>query len=92
MTRDGDTLRTTVDLDLKEALTGWSKTVTTIDGKKIRVAGSGPTQPGHEEHYPHLGMPNPKKNGERGDLVVVCKVKFPSSLTPETKARLKEIL
>jgi DnaJ homolog subfamily B member 4 len=89
--RDGDDLRTTVELTLKEALTGWTRTVTTIDGRQLPVSGGGPTQPGHEERYPHLGMPT-KKVGERGDFIIDVKVRFPSSLTQAQKTKLKETL
>jgi DnaJ family protein B protein 4 len=90
--RDGDDIRTTIELDLKEALTGWKKTVTTIDGRQLPVSGSGPTQPGYEERFPHLGMPLSKKPNERGDFIVQVKVNFPRSLTPAQKTKLKEIL
>ena len=89
--RDGDNLRTTVELTLKEALTGWTRTVTTIDGRQLPVSAGGPTQPGHEERYPHLGMPT-KKTGERGDFIIDVKVRFPSSLTQAQKTKLKETL
>lgn len=79
-------------LTLKEALTGWKRTVATIDGKMITLDKGGPTQPGSEERYPGLGMPISKKAGQRGDLVIRYKVQFPSSLTPDQKSRLKEIL
>ena len=91
-TRDGDDLKTTVELSLKEALTGWKKTVTTIDGKQLSVSGGGPTQPGYQERFPHLGMPLPKKPTERGDFVVEVKVKFPASLTAAQKTELKKVL
>lgn len=90
--RKGDDLVTTVELSLKEALTGWQRIVRTIDGKSIRVAKPGPTQPGHEEHFPGLGMVIPRKPSERGDLVVHVKVKFPSRLDPNTKDVLKDLL
>jgi DnaJ homolog subfamily B member 4 len=90
--RDGDDIRTTVELDLKEALTGWKKTVTTIDGRQLPVSGGGPTQPGYEERFPHLGMPLSKKPNERGDFIVQVKVNFPKYLTPAQKAKLKEDL
>ena len=90
--RDGDNIRTTVELDLKEALTGWKKTVTTIDGKQLPVSGGGPTQPGFEERFPHLGMPLSKKPSERGDFIVEVKITFPRSLTSAQKTKLKEIL
>ena len=79
-------------MDLKEALTGWKRTVTTIDGKNIVIEKSGPTQPGSSDTYPNLGMPISKKPGERGNFIVKYNVKFPTSLTPEQKRKLKEIL
>ncbi|KAL7625305.1 Molecular chaperone (DnaJ superfamily) [Parahypoxylon ruwenzoriense] len=90
--RDGDDLIHTIDLDLKEALTGWRRTVTTIDGKQLNVEKSGPTGPGTSDAYPGLGMPISKKPGERGSFVVKYNVKFPTSLTPRQKQQLKEIL
>lgn len=79
-------------LELKEALTGWQRKVTTIDGKQLSLDKSGPTQPGSEERYPGLGMPLTKKPGQRGDFVIKYKVNFPSSLTADQKAKLREIL
>lgn len=81
-----------VSLDLKEALTGWQRRLTLIDGKQINVDKAGPTHPGSEDRYPGLGMPISKKPGQRGDLVVRYSVKFPTSLTPAQKAKLREIL
>jgi len=90
-TRDNDDIILTLDLDLKEALTGWKRTVTTIDGKNINIEKAGPTQPGSSDTYPELGMPT-KKAGKRGNFVVKYSVKFPTYLSPEQKAKLKEIL
>ncbi|MCJ1359748.1 MAG: hypothetical protein MMC33_009750 [Icmadophila ericetorum] len=90
--REGDDLRTIVELDLKEALTGWKRTISTIDGKQIQVSMSGPTQPGHEIRYPELGMPKSKTPQMRGDMIVQAKVKFPVILTAHQKEELKRIL
>lgn len=90
--RDGDNLKTVVELDLKEALTGWQRTVTTIDGKQLNVSGSGPTQPGYQERFPHQGMPNSKKPTERGDFIVEVKVVFPRSLTAAQKQKIRDAL
>jgi DnaJ family protein B protein 4 len=81
-----------IELSLKEALTGWKRTVTTIDGKNLVIEKGGPTQPGSSDSYPDLGMPISKKPGQRGNFVVKYNVKFPSSLTAEQKRKLKEIL
>lgn len=81
-----------VELNLKEALTGWKRTVNTIDGKSIGLEKGGPTQPGSQDVYPQLGMPISKKAGQRGNFVVKYSVKFPGSLTTEQKQQLKQIL
>lgn len=81
-----------VTLDLKEALTGWKRTVTTIEGRQINLDKSGPTQPGSEDRYPGLGMPITRKPGQRGDFVIKYKVNFPSSLTAAQKQKLREVL
>lgn len=91
-TRDGDDIRHTVELDLKEALTGWKRTVQTIDGKQVSVSQSGPTSPDWTERWPGLGMPKSKTPNVRGDFVVGVKIKFPTSLTASQKEKLKDIL
>jgi DnaJ family protein B protein 4 len=91
-TRDGDDIRHTVEIDLKEALTGWKRTVQTVDGKQVSVSNSGPTSPEWTERFPSLGMPKSKTPSVRGDFVVGVKIKFPTSLTAEQKTKLKEIL
>ncbi|KAH8159147.1 hypothetical protein CIB48_g9098 [Xylaria polymorpha] len=90
--RDGDDIVHTIELDLKEALTGWKRTVTTIDGKQINIEKGGPTGPGMTDSYPALGMPISKKQGERGCFIIKYNVKFPTSLTAQQKEQLKEIL
>ncbi|KAK7432529.1 Molecular chaperone (DnaJ superfamily) [Neonectria magnoliae] len=90
--REDNDLVHTVSLDLKEALTGWRRTVTTIDGKQLNLEKAGPTQPNGEERYPGLGMPISKKPGQRGDFVIKYKIIFPTSLTAAQKQKLREIL
>ncbi|KAI0525543.1 hypothetical protein F5B22DRAFT_346365 [Xylaria bambusicola] len=90
--RDGDDLIHTVELDLKEALTGWKRTVTTIDGKQLNLEKGGPTGTGMTDSYPGLGMPISKKQNERGNFIIKYNVKFPTYLTPQQKQQLKEIL
>lgn len=90
--REGDDLRHEVDITLKEALTGWSRTVKTIDGKQLNVGSAGPTPPTYTDRYPGLGMPKPKNPSERGDFIVGVKIGFPKSLTADQKTQLKQIL
>ena len=91
-TRNGDDIKHIIDIDLKEALTGWRRTVQTIDGKQLQVGSAGPTGPTFEERYPALGMPKSKKPGERGDFVVGVRIKFPTTLTPAQKDVLRDVL
>ncbi|EOD47727.1 putative dnaj heat shock family protein [Neofusicoccum parvum UCRNP2] len=90
--REGDDLKHIVEIDLKEALTGWRRTVQTIDGKNVSVGSAGPTSPEYTDRYPSLGMPKSKKPNERGDFVIGVKIKFPTSLTSDQKTKLKDIL
>ncbi|KAK4191424.1 protein psi1 [Podospora australis] len=90
--REGDDLVHTVDLELKEALTGWKRTVTTIEGKNLNIDKAGPTQPGSSDSYPGLGMPISKKPGQRGNFIVRYNVRFPMTLSPTQKQKLREIL
>jgi len=90
--REGDDLRHEVDITLKEALTGWSRTVKTIDGKQLNVGSAGPTPPTYTDRYPGLGMPKSKTPSERGDFIVGVKIGFPKSLTADQKTQLKQIL
>jgi DnaJ family protein B protein 4 len=89
--REGDDLRFDVEIDLKEALTGWKRTVSTIDGKQLSV-GATLSAPTWTEKFPSLGMPRSKKPGERGDFIVGVKIRFPASLTADQKKQIKNIL
>ncbi|KAK3048936.1 Molecular chaperone (DnaJ super) [Extremus antarcticus] len=91
-TRDGDDIKHTVEIPLKEALTGWKRTVQTIDGKQVNVSSAGPTQATFAERFPNLGMPKSKTPSVRGDFVVGVNIKMPTSLTAEQKKKLGEIL
>jgi len=90
--RKGDDLIATISIPLKEALTGWSKQIKTIDGKNLKVSHSGPTSPTWTEIYPALGMILPKDPSQRGNLIVKVDIVFPATLTPVQKAALKNIL
>ncbi|KAH6652183.1 HSP40/DnaJ peptide-binding protein [Truncatella angustata] len=90
--RDGDDLIHTLELPLKDALTGWRRTVTTIDGKQLTLDKAGPTAPGSSDSYPGQGMPISKKPGERGNFIIKYNVKFPTTLTAQQKQELKKIL
>lgn len=93
-TRRGDDLIVDLELTLLEALSGFSKSVKTLDGRTLPVSASSSrvVQPGQEERFPGEGMPISKKPGQKGDLLVRYVVKFPTQLTPAQKEGLKKIL
>lgn len=91
-TRDKDNLKMVVKLSLVEALTGFSKTITTLDGRKLKVNNANSVvQTGQESRVPNEGMPN-SKTGKKGDLIVKYEVVFPTSLTTEQKEGIKKLL
>lgn len=90
--RENNNLRRTIDIDLKESLLGWSRTIKTIDGKQVQISAGGPTGPNYTQNFPGQGMPNPKNPDQRGDMIVAVNIKYPKTLTAEQKEKLKEIL
>ncbi|KAK3816027.1 MAG: hypothetical protein J3Q66DRAFT_431566 [Benniella sp.] len=65
--RQGNDLVMDLELTLLEALTGFSKTVRTLDGRTLPISASGSRviQPGQEERFPGEGMPISQKPGEK---------------------------
>ncbi|RIA88723.1 hypothetical protein C1645_713123 [Glomus cerebriforme] len=90
-TRDGDNLRITLTLSLLEALTGFKKTIQTLDDRKLAISNSLVIKPGQEQRFPNEGMPTKNPN-KKGDLVVKYDVKFPTRLSEDQKKALKDCL
>ncbi|KAI7851941.1 hypothetical protein BDC45DRAFT_466702 [Circinella umbellata] len=87
--REGDDLRTTITLSLAEALTGFSKTITTLDGRRLAVNNKNAVvQPGQESVVQNEGMPN-SKTGRKGNMIIKYDVKFPTSLTSQQQEAIK---
>ncbi|QPG74599.1 hypothetical protein FOA43_001930 [Brettanomyces nanus] len=87
--REGNDLRTKVKLSFKESLLGYQKQIATIDGRKVPVSKSTPTQPGSVTRYPNLGMPISKTPGGNGDLIVEFDVDYPIYLSDTQKAAIR---
>lgn len=90
--REGDNLRITIPLTLSEALTGFHKTMKTLDDRTLSINNTKSViHSGQESRVPNEGMPN-SKTGKKGDLIITYDVKFPTSLTDEQKEGIKKIL
>ncbi|PVU90580.1 hypothetical protein BB559_000710 [Furculomyces boomerangus] len=86
-------LHMNADLSLEEALCGFKKTIKTIDGRSLTVENvTNVVDPGQESRISNEGMPISKTPGKKGDLIITYNVKFPRSLTPNQKAKIKEAL
>jgi DnaJ family protein B protein 4 len=93
--RQGDDLRLELEVDLADALTGFSQRIETLDGRTLAIkGGQGSTVVRHDEEMrvKGEGMPISKMPGKKGDLVVVFKVRFPSHLNETQKGMVKRAL
>ena len=86
-TRDKENLKLAVDITLKEALVGFTKEITHLDGHKVtiskpagRVTSHGEIMKIVEEGMPKYGSPS-----DFGDLFVTFKVKSPTELNTHQK-------
>jgi len=88
--RDGMDLVYKCSITLKEALAGPSFEVLHLDGRRLRMKGTGAVvSPGSRKVLERLGM---VRGGETGNLIVEYDVKFPARLTQEQLKALDEIL
>ncbi|KAJ2500749.1 DnaJ-like protein xdj1 [Coemansia sp. RSA 1972] len=92
-TRVGDSLSATVQIDLAEALCGFSRVMLKhLDGRMLQVSHtSGVLKPGDVLCIKNEGMPREKRPRERGDLYVVLDIKFPDGKWKPSPV-LKDIL
>lgn len=89
--REGDNLRTDVDVPLLSALLGGKVHVTTPTGR-VELTIPPETQQGKVFRLRGQGMPKLKsKSGERGDLLARTNVVLPTNLTEREKALLEEL-
>jgi DnaJ-related protein SCJ1 len=85
-TRVGDDLRAELRISLREALLGFRKALTHLDGRKVWVESHGVTQPGAIITLANEGMPRHQQGSQAGALHVTVSVDFPAQLTPEQRA------
>jgi DnaJ-class molecular chaperone len=79
--REGDNLKMTLNVSLKEALLGFAKTVTHMDGHTFVVEKRGVTVPNEVIQIKEEGMPVHNFPSQRGMLYVTVNVEFPREMT-----------
>ncbi|XP_060168944.1 uncharacterized protein LOC132599679 [Lycium barbarum] len=91
--REGDDLVLGVEVPLVQALTGCTITVPLLGGDEMTMSFDDEIiHPGYEKIIPDQGMPKPKEEGRRGDLVLEFLVKFPLHLSEEQRLKVVSIL
>lgn len=88
--REGDNLRSTVDIDLYTAVLGGDVNIQTLDGSvKLKVKPE--TQNGTTVRLKGKGFPVYKKEGQFGDLYVTYNVTIPTNLTDAQKELFQQL-
>jgi DnaJ family protein A protein 2 len=93
-TRKGADLAMKMDLQLSEALCGFTKTITHLDGRVLKIespAGS-VVKPESVRAIEGEGMPFHGNPFTKGRLFIIFKVHFPPSLAPGAVTALKAVL
>lgn len=91
-TRDGSNLRMDVTITLKEALLGFSREFTHLDGHTFTVENSGVTYPGQVLKLEDEGMPVHEISSDKGHLFVTMTISFPRTLSQTQQDALAQIL
>jgi chaperone protein DnaJ len=90
--REGQDLHMEQHITLKEALLGFTKTVTHLDGHKVEIKQDAVTPPGFVKSLPGEGMPVHNFPSDRGQLHVKFTVMFPSKLSKEQRKAIRALL
>lgn len=88
--REGDNLRTSVNLDLYTAVLGGNINIQTLDGS-VNLKVKPETQNGTTVRLKGKGFPVYKKEGEAGDLYVTYNVKIPTNLSEKQKELFQQL-
>jgi len=93
-TRDGDDLKMDMEISLREALLGFTRTIVHLDGHKVTIQNKPghTTQPFEVQVIEGEGMPLHGTPSLKGNLHVKFIVKFPDSLSPSQQTAIKELL
>jgi DnaJ-class molecular chaperone len=91
--RERDDLYKTMEIPLVDALTGFSITLTHLDGHEFTLTMDEVTDCDHVMRVPGKGMPRRNgRDGEFGSLYITFEVDFPDELTAKQKEAIRAIL
>lgn len=95
--RDADNnILTTVKISLRDALTGHLEgmkvPVQTVDGKIIQIPLNDVIKPGARRRVKGEGLPLPKMQSQRADMLVTIEVVFPKSISKANAEAIRRLL
>ncbi|KAI1726769.1 dnaJ domain-containing protein [Ditylenchus destructor] len=90
--RENSDIRYVHKVTLRDALCGISIKIPTLDGNTLPFKTAKVIKPHSTERMSGQGLPNPKNNGRRGDLIVEFDVRFPESLSADAKQLIMNAL
>jgi len=90
--RDGSNLLFTANVTLREALTGTTIQIPTLEGRTVRLPIHGVIKPSTKQRISGEGLPFPKQPTRRGDIIVSFDIKFPDHLSHQAKDILADVL
>ena len=89
--REGNNLSCEITISLKEALLGFDREITHLDGKKVEIIREEVTQPGYIMKITGEGMPIHNFSSSKGNLYLSHIINLPTSLTEEEKKIVEEL-
>lgn len=89
-TRDGNDLWMEFSISLREALVGFSKSFTHLDGRSVEISRQKITKPRQVITLPNEGMPV-LHSTEKGNLKIKFDVIFPAKLNAQQRKGFKEL-
>ncbi|XP_062262552.1 dnaJ homolog subfamily B member 13-like [Platichthys flesus] len=90
--RQDDDLINQTQISLEMALTGFSVSVQTIDGRLINIPINDIVHPRYSKVVPGEGMPLFQDPSQRGDLIIYFDIQFPEKLSVDRKHLIKKAL
>jgi DnaJ-class molecular chaperone len=90
--REGDDLRTTMQITLEEALVGFEKSISHVDGHPVVVKKDDISHCGDVIRVVGEGMPKRGSRSSRGDLRVDLVINFPQKFSIQQKNLLRQAL
>jgi len=92
-TRDGHNIKFTYKIPLRDALCGSVVQIPTLDGKKVGINCTGEViKPTTTKRLQGYGLPIPKEQNRKGDLIVEFDVMFPDHLSQSSKDIIYDVL